>query len=72
MYTLFLPLSRTKCMLATLSPVTFTHTHTPTEHQAIGEAMHRHMKLKELHLHNNKLGYEGVEKLAHELAKPLR
>ena len=29
------------------------------------------MKLKELHLHNNKLGYEGVEKLSQELAKPL-
>jgi Leucine-rich repeat (LRR) protein len=29
------------------------------------------MKLKELHLHNNKLGYEGVEKLCEELAKPL-
>mmetsp|Transcript_51876 Transcript_51876/g.83797 ORF Transcript_51876/g.83797 Transcript_51876/m.83797 type:complete len:323 (+) Transcript_51876:135-1103(+) len=43
----------------------------PLGAQAIGEAMHRHMKLKELHLHNNKLGYEGVEKLAHELAKPL-
>ena len=26
------------------------------------------MKLKELHLHNNKLGYEGVEKLSQELA----
>jgi len=29
------------------------------------------MRLKELHLHNNKLGYEGVEKLCAELAKPL-
>ena len=27
------------------------------------------MRLKELHLHNNKLGYEGVEKLCAELAK---
>jgi Ran GTPase-activating protein (RanGAP) involved in mRNA processing and transport len=39
--------------------------------QALGDALRKHMKLKELHLHNNKLGYEGVEKLAQELAKPL-
>jgi Ran GTPase-activating protein (RanGAP) involved in mRNA processing and transport len=43
----------------------------PSFGQALGEVIRKHMKLKELHLHNNKLGYEGVEKLSQELAKPL-
>lgn len=33
--------------------------------------LRKNMRLRELHLHNNKLGYEGVEKLCEELAKPL-
>ena len=44
---------------------------TAWKHQALGDAIRKNMKLKELHLHNNKLGYEGVEKLCEELAKPL-
>jgi Ran GTPase-activating protein (RanGAP) involved in mRNA processing and transport len=40
-------------------------------HQALGDVLRKNMKLKELHLHNNRLGYEGVEKLSKELAKPL-
>jgi Leucine-rich repeat (LRR) protein len=40
-------------------------------HQALGDVLRKNMRLRELHLHNNKLGYEGVEKLCEELAKPL-
>mmetsp|Transcript_4023 Transcript_4023/g.8142 ORF Transcript_4023/g.8142 Transcript_4023/m.8142 type:complete len:253 (+) Transcript_4023:149-907(+) len=43
----------------------------PAGAQALGAALRTNMGLQELHLHNNNLGYEGVEKMSIELAKPL-